>query len=68
MKGYSLAQKMVGRACGLPEGTGVLPGNYCEPAMGTVGSQDTTGELLMWSGRVFGPEVIHLQQFVTSKL
>merc|ERR1719399_779123 len=45
VKGYSLAQKMVGRACGLPEGTGVLPGNYCEPAMGTVGSQDTTGPM-----------------------
>ena len=31
--GYSLAQKMVGRACGLPEGKGVLPGTYCEPRM-----------------------------------
>ncbi|HMW54690.1 MAG TPA: aconitate hydratase B, partial [Accumulibacter sp.] len=40
-KGYSLAQKMVGRACGLPEGKGVLPGTYCEPRMTTVGSQDT---------------------------
>ncbi|HRH74489.1 MAG TPA: aconitate hydratase B, partial [Zoogloea sp.] len=34
--GYSLAQKMVGRACGLPEGKGVLPGTYCEPKMTTV--------------------------------
>ena len=31
VKGYTLAQKMVGRACGLPEGKGVLPGIYCEP-------------------------------------
>ena len=45
VKGYSLAQKMVGRACGLPEGKGVLPGLYCEPAMTTVGSQDTTGPM-----------------------
>ena len=30
-KGFSLAQKMVGRACGLPEGQGVRPGTYCEP-------------------------------------
>ncbi|MBC7861108.1 MAG: bifunctional aconitate hydratase 2/2-methylisocitrate dehydratase [Burkholderiaceae bacterium] len=44
-KGYSLAQKMVGRACGLPEGTGVRPGTYCEPKMTTVGSQDTTGPM-----------------------
>ncbi|CAE7447313.1 acnB [Symbiodinium microadriaticum] len=36
-KGYTLAQKMVGRACGLPEGKGVLPGTYCEPTMTTVG-------------------------------
>jgi aconitate hydratase 2/2-methylisocitrate dehydratase len=43
--GYTLAQKMVGRACGLPEGQGVLPGSYCEPAMTTVGSQDTTGPM-----------------------
>jgi len=43
--GYSLAQKMVGRACGLPEGKGVLPGTYCEPRMTTVGSQDTTGPM-----------------------
>ncbi len=43
--GYSLAQKMVGRACGLPEGQGVLPGTYCEPRMTTVGSQDTTGPM-----------------------
>ncbi|CAN6484102.1 unnamed protein product [Victoria cruziana] len=33
VKGYTLAQKMVGRACGLPEGQGVLPGTYCEPKM-----------------------------------
>ncbi len=44
-KGYSLAQKMVGRACGLPEGKGVRPGTYCEPRMTTVGSQDTTGPM-----------------------
>ena len=42
-RGYTLAQKMVGRACGLPEGTGVRPGSYCEPKATTVGSQDTTG-------------------------
>ena len=41
-KGYSLAQKMVGFACGKE---GVLPGEYCEPAMTTVGSQDTTGPM-----------------------
>ncbi|TWI12748.1 bifunctional aconitate hydratase 2/2-methylisocitrate dehydratase [Aerolutibacter ruishenii] len=44
-KGYSLAQKMVGRACGLPEGQGVRPGTYCEPKMTSVGSQDTTGPM-----------------------
>jgi aconitate hydratase 2 / 2-methylisocitrate dehydratase len=44
-KGFSLAQKMVGRACGLPEGQGVRPGTYCEPHMTTVGSQDTTGPM-----------------------
>ena len=44
-KGYSQAQKMVGRACGLPEGQGVRPGTYCEPRMTTVGSQDTTGPM-----------------------
>ncbi|MFC3627147.1 bifunctional aconitate hydratase 2/2-methylisocitrate dehydratase [Vogesella amnigena] len=44
-KGFSLAQKMVGRACGLPEGHGVRPGTYCEPRMTTVGSQDTTGPM-----------------------
>merc|ERR1740139_990021 len=43
--GFTLAQKMVGRACGLPEGEGILPGTYCEPAMTTVGSQDTTGPM-----------------------
>ena len=44
-KGYTLAQKMVGRACGLPEGKGIRPGTYCEPKMTTVGSQDTTGPM-----------------------
>jgi len=44
-KGFSLAQKMVGRAVGLPEGQGVRPGTYCEPKMTTVGSQDTTGPM-----------------------
>ncbi len=44
-KGFSLAQKMVGRACGLQEGQGVRPGTYCEPKMTTVGSQDTTGPM-----------------------
>jgi aconitate hydratase 2/2-methylisocitrate dehydratase len=44
-KGYSIGQKMVGRACGLPEGQGVRPGTYCEPRMTTVGSQDTTGPM-----------------------
>ncbi len=43
--GFTLAQKMVGRACGLPEGQGVLPGTYCEPRMTSVGSQDTTGPM-----------------------
>ncbi|MBW4677117.1 MAG: bifunctional aconitate hydratase 2/2-methylisocitrate dehydratase [Desmonostoc geniculatum HA4340-LM1] len=41
-KGYTLAQKMVGKACGL---TGVRPGTSCEPIMTTVGSQDTTGPM-----------------------
>ncbi|PSB13013.1 bifunctional aconitate hydratase 2/2-methylisocitrate dehydratase [filamentous cyanobacterium CCP2] len=41
-KGFTLAQKMVGKACGLP---GVRPGTYCEPMMTTVGSQDTTGPM-----------------------
>ena len=44
-KGFTLAQKMVGRACGLPEGQGVRPGTYCEPKMTSVGSQDTTGPM-----------------------
>ncbi len=48
-KGYTLAQKMVGRACGLPEVNGqqrgIRPGTYCEPKMTTVGSQDTTGPM-----------------------
>lgn len=39
-KGFTLAQKMVGKACGVE---GVRPGTYCEPKMTTVGSQDTTG-------------------------
>ena len=41
-RGYTLAQKMVGRACGV---AGVRPGAYCEPATSTVGSQDTTGPM-----------------------
>lgn len=41
-KGYTLGQKMVGRACGVE---GVRPGTYCEPRMTTVGSQDTTGPM-----------------------
>ncbi|BBI50842.1 aconitate hydratase B [Vreelandella olivaria] len=41
-KGFTLAQKMVGKACGLE---GVRPGMYCEPKMTTVGSQDTTGPM-----------------------
>jgi len=44
-RGFTLAQKMVGRACGLPEGQGVRPGTYCEPKMTSVGSQDTTGPM-----------------------
>ncbi|EGJ10636.1 bifunctional aconitate hydratase 2/2-methylisocitrate dehydratase [Rubrivivax benzoatilyticus] len=44
-RGFTLAQKMVGRACGLPEGRGIRPGTYCEPRMTTVGSQDTTGPM-----------------------
>jgi aconitate hydratase 2 / 2-methylisocitrate dehydratase len=44
-KGFTLAQKMVGRACGLPEGKGVCPGTYSEPKMTSVGSQDTTGPM-----------------------
>ncbi|TSE31057.1 bifunctional aconitate hydratase 2/2-methylisocitrate dehydratase [Tepidimonas charontis] len=44
-KGFTLAQKIVGRACGLPEGQGIRPGTYCEPKMTTVGSQDTTGPM-----------------------
>jgi aconitate hydratase 2/2-methylisocitrate dehydratase len=41
-KGFTLAQKMVGRACGV---AGIRPGTYCEPHMTTVGSQDTTGPM-----------------------
>ncbi|MCH8497487.1 MAG: bifunctional aconitate hydratase 2/2-methylisocitrate dehydratase [Marinobacter sp.] len=44
-KGFTLGQKMVGKACGLAEGKGVRPGTYCEPNMTTVGSQDTTGPM-----------------------
>ena len=48
-KGFSLAQKMVGRACGLPapggKQQGIRPGTYCEPRMTSVGSQDTTGPM-----------------------
>ena len=44
-KGYTLAQKIVGKACGLPAGKGVRPGTYCEPRMASVGSQDTTGPM-----------------------
>jgi aconitate hydratase 2/2-methylisocitrate dehydratase len=48
-KGFSLAQKMVGKACGLPvvggQQVGVRPGTYCEPRMTSVGSQDTTGPM-----------------------
>jgi len=44
-RGFTLAQKMVGRACGMPEGKGIRPGTYCEPKMTTVGSQDTTGPM-----------------------
>ncbi len=48
-RGFTLAQKMVGRACGLPEVNGqqrgVRPGTYCEPRMTSVGSQDTTGPM-----------------------
>ncbi|MEY2730452.1 MAG: hypothetical protein RL584_1578, partial [Pseudomonadota bacterium] len=48
-KGYTLAQKMVGRACGMPvvngQQQGIRPGTYCEPRMTTVGSQDTTGPM-----------------------
>ena len=41
-KGFTLAQKMVGKACGVK---GIRPGTYCEPRMTTVGSQDTTGPM-----------------------
>ncbi len=41
-KGFTLAQKMVGKACGV---VGIRPGTYCEPRMSTVGSQDTTGPM-----------------------
>ena len=41
-KGFTLAQKMVGKACGVK---GIRPGTYCEPKMTTVGSQDTTGAM-----------------------
>merc|ERR1719162_2878651 len=42
VKGFTLAQKLVGKACGT---AGVVPGQYCEPMMSTVGSQDTTGPM-----------------------
>ncbi|WP_417553146.1 bifunctional aconitate hydratase 2/2-methylisocitrate dehydratase [Marinomonas fungiae] len=41
-RGFTLAQKMVGKACGVD---GIRPGSYCEPKMTTVGSQDTTGPM-----------------------
>ena len=41
-EGFTLAQKMVGKACGVK---GIRPGTYCEPTMTTVGSQDTTGPM-----------------------
>jgi len=44
-KGFTLAQKMVGRACGLEKDQGIRAGTYCEPMMTTVGSQDTTGPM-----------------------
>jgi aconitate hydratase 2/2-methylisocitrate dehydratase len=44
-KGFTLAQKMVGKACGLEDNKGIRPGTYCEPKMTTVGSQDTTGPM-----------------------
>ncbi|WP_152207021.1 bifunctional aconitate hydratase 2/2-methylisocitrate dehydratase [Marinobacter changyiensis] len=44
-KGFTLGQKMVGKACGLEADQGVRPGTYCEPLMTTVGSQDTTGPM-----------------------
>ncbi len=44
-RGFTLAQKIVGRAVGLPQGQGVRPGTYCEPKMTSVGSQDTTGPM-----------------------
>ena len=44
-KGFTLAQKIVGRACGLPVDRGMRPGTYCEPRMASVGSQDTTGPM-----------------------
>ncbi len=43
--GFTLAQKIVGKACGLAKNQGILPGTYCEPKMTTVGSQDTTGPM-----------------------
>ena len=63
-RGYTLAQKIVGRACGL---AGVRPETYCEPVMTTVGSQDTTGpmtrdELKEMACLEFGSELV-LQSF-----
>jgi len=63
-KGYTLAQKMVGRACGVE---GVRPGTYCEPVCTTVGSQDTTGpmtrdEIKELAALSFGADMV-LQSF-----
>ena len=63
-KGFSLAQKMVGKACGVE---GIPPGMYCEPTMTTVGSQDTTGpmtrdELKSLSCLGFGADLV-MQSF-----
>ena len=62
--GYTLAQKMVGRACGME---GVKPGTYCEPVTTTVGSQDTTGpmtrdEIKELAALSFGADLV-LQSF-----
>jgi len=57
-RGYTLAQKMVGRACGLPEGTGVRPGSYCEPKATTVGSQDTTGGMTRDELKELAPDIL----------
>ena len=64
--GFTLAQKIVGRACGLP---GVRQGTYCEPRVSTVGSQDTTGpmtrdELKSWRASGF-PPISYCKRFAT---